>query len=177
MVSPTPSDANVQLKGVTFSKCFSMSFSCCQVMNEYIIILNPKVFNFSKCLIVPFLAARILTYIAFAISKVFLSPPDVSLTYEVMERPEAIRPIPGETVVFSCEVEGTVLIWNSVSFIPPNDITFVAALDPVGRPKADPITGKMASYIAPSSEELCNVYECGNIAMGKGRHRYKYECV
>ena len=38
---------------------------------------------------------------------------DVTLTYEIVGRPTAIRPIPGETVIFTCEVEGQVLTWRS----------------------------------------------------------------
>ena len=35
----------------------------------------------------------------------------VSLTYEIVGRPNSTRPITGDTVVFTCEVEGTVVTW------------------------------------------------------------------
>lgn len=38
---------------------------------------------------------------------------DVTLTYEIIGRPEAVRPIPGETVTFTCDVEGSTLTWIS----------------------------------------------------------------
>ena len=62
----------------------------------------------------------------------------VTLTYEVSGRPEAIRPIPGETVVFTCEVEGETLTWENVAF---GTISFIRVNNPVGDRTIDANTG------------------------------------
>ena len=65
----------------------------------------------------------------------------VSLTYEISGRPEAIRPIPGETVVFTCEVEGQTLTWGNVAFQPPMTISFISRNNPVGNIGEETNTG------------------------------------
>ena len=64
----------------------------------------------------------------------------VTLTYEVLGRPEAVRPIPGETVVFTCEVEGETLTWDNEAF-QSSTISFIRVNNPVGDRSTDANTG------------------------------------
>lgn len=63
----------------------------------------------------------------------------MSLTYEIANRPEGVRIIPGETVVFTCEVEAPTLFWRS-GVIDGNLTTIVPSLG--GDPRMDVSTGK-----------------------------------
>ena len=64
----------------------------------------------------------------------------VTLTYTIPSRPSARRPIPGETVVYTCEVEGTTLTWSNVLF--QNDLTWVGSIHNVGEMQVDDDTGQ-----------------------------------
>ena len=64
----------------------------------------------------------------------------VTLTYEVQGRPDAVRPIPGETVVFTCEVEGETLTWENVAFL-SSSISFIRVNNPPGDRSTDSNTG------------------------------------
>ena len=45
-----------------------------------------------------------------------LSSSGVALTYEISGRPDAVRPIRGERVSYTCTVEGQTLTWQSQAF-------------------------------------------------------------
>ena len=62
-----------------------------------------------------------------------------TLTYEILGRPEAIRPIPGETVVFTCEVQGETLTWDNTVF---GTVSFIRVNNPAGDVQEDANTGK-----------------------------------
>ena len=66
----------------------------------------------------------------------------MTLTVEIMERPQATRPIPGETVVFTCEIPfSSGLVWESSVF--SADVTLLTAFNPVGDPVPNLDTGKL----------------------------------
>lgn len=62
----------------------------------------------------------------------------VTLTYTIPSRPSARRPIPEETVVYTCEVEGPTLTWFNMHF--QNDLTLLTTHD-VGETQEDDDTG------------------------------------
>jgi hypothetical protein len=66
----------------------------------------------------------------------------VTLTYEVLGRPEAVRPIPGETVVFTCEVEDETLTWVNTAFL-SSSISFIRVNNPPGDRATDSNTGAL----------------------------------
>ena len=66
---------------------------------------------------------------------------DVTLTYEITGRPEATRPIPGETVVFFCETDGSVLTWRNERFSNPTYSFVLGAPHVVGSQLGDGNTG------------------------------------
>ena len=63
------------------------------------------------------------------LSSLHCSAAVVTLTYEVLGRPGAVRPIPGETVVFTCEVETETLTWINEAF-QSNTISFIRVINP-----------------------------------------------
>ncbi len=66
---------------------------------------------------------------------------DVTLTVVIVERPEAVRPITGETVVFSCEVRSSNgLLWQSSIF---EDLVFVRAIHDPGFIMTDTAIGML----------------------------------
>ena len=67
----------------------------------------------------------------------------VSLTYDISRRSEAIRPIPGETVVFTCEVQGRTLTWENMAF---GTVSFIKVNNPVGDVQFDANTGEERLY-------------------------------
>lgn len=74
----------------------------------------------------------------------------MTLTVEIQERPQAVRPIIGETVVFSCEIRSSSgLVWQSPAFGPAGDIVFLRALHDVNNELANTDAGelKLLTYI------------------------------
>ena len=63
----------------------------------------------------------------------------VTLTYTIPSRPSARRPIPRETVVYTCEVEGATLTWDNIRF--QQDLTLVGHQS-VGQTLVDDDTGQ-----------------------------------
>ena len=70
----------------------------------------------------------------------------VTLTYEVIGRPEAVRPIPGETVVFTCEVEDETLTWANTAFL-SSSISFIRVNNPPGDRATDSNTGALFNLL------------------------------
>ncbi len=67
---------------------------------------------------------------------------DVTLTICTVGRPKAVRPITGETVVFSCEVRSSSgILWQSSTI---EDIVFVRAIHDVNEVMSD---GDAGTYI------------------------------
>ena len=62
----------------------------------------------------------------------------VTLTYTIPSRPSARRPIPEETVVYTCEVEGPTLTWSNMLF--QNDLILITN-HVVGETQEDDDTG------------------------------------
>ncbi len=60
----------------------------------------------------------------------------MTITVGILERPDAVRPILGETVVFSCEVRSfSGILWQSSIF---EDLVFVGAIHNPGFNMTDP---------------------------------------
>ena len=82
----------------------------------------------------------------------------VTLTYTIPSRPSARRPIPEETVVYTCEVEGVSLRWSNILF--QNDLILLT--NRVGVTQIDDNTGwqQDANLVILGTEEpavdLCN---------------------
>lgn len=75
----------------------------------------------------------------------------VSLTYQIVGRPEGIRPITGETVIFTCEVEGDLLTWESPAQVIDGGTRTIAINNMVGEVLNDTVSGKLSM-----SELLCS---------------------
>ena len=41
----------------------------------------------------------------------------VDMSYEIVGRPDAVRPIPGEAVQFTCTVRSIALLWDNDNFM------------------------------------------------------------
>lgn len=66
----------------------------------------------------------------------------VTLTYEIAGRPDGVRPITGETVIFTCEVEGNTLTWQSLDPIIDNGGFAIIRTSSVGVDNVDSTSGK-----------------------------------
>lgn len=66
---------------------------------------------------------------------------DVTLIYEIAGRPDEPRPITGETVTFTCEVEGGSVTWTS-SAISNGVITLIPSVNRIGEPNMDDASGE-----------------------------------
>ena len=73
-----------------------------------------------------------------------LTPADVTLIYEIIGRPDEARPITGETVTFTCEVEGGAVVWETdpPAAISNGQVTLVPAVNPIGEPTMDVASGE-----------------------------------
>jgi hypothetical protein len=65
------------------------------------------------------------------------------------------RPIPGQTLSFTCVTWSGILIWSNDIF--RNDLTFVGLLDDVNATRLDPVTGGVATLVGETGLILTSV--------------------
>ncbi len=86
----------------------------------------------------------------------------VSLTYEILGRPNAIRPITGETVVFTCDVEGTALTWRS-PIIDAEQRDILLRSSTIGEPNSDSTSGGEFTVVSANDGHLVSTYTFPNL--------------